>query len=100
MIGHAGFHGPPGINALGLAGAVELGYTIFPESRRLGYATEVARSLMDWARGQHGITSFVASVSPDNADSLAVVRRLGFEFVREVHDDVDGVELVHLLTLP
>ena len=42
MIGHAGFHGPPGVNALGLAAAVEMGYTVFPDWRGAGYATEVA----------------------------------------------------------
>ena len=97
MIGHAGFHGPPGINALGLAGAVELGYTVFESSRRMGYATEVAGSLMQWARQTHGITKFVASVSPTNAGSSAVVRKLGFAFQREAHDDVDGLEHVYLL---
>ena len=97
MIGHAGFHGPPGVNALGLPGAVELGYTVFPESRRMGYATEVAGSLMEWARRAHDIRKFVASVAPTNAESLAVVRKLGLVFVREADDDVDGVEHVYLL---
>jgi ribosomal-protein-alanine N-acetyltransferase len=97
MIGHAGFHGPPGVNALELTDAVELGYTVFPASRGAGYATEVARSLMEWARQEHGVTSFVASVSPTNAASLAVVAKLGFRFVREAHDDVDGLEHVYLL---
>ena len=99
MIGHAGFHGPPGVNALGLAGAVELGYTVFATWRAKGYATEVARALMGWAEREHGVTEFVASVAPTNAESLAVVRKLGFVFVREVVDDVDGPEHVHLLTI-
>lgn len=97
MIGHAGFHGPPGVNALGRGAAVELGYTVFPASRGMGYTTEVARSLMEWAHRAHGIGEFVASVAPTNAESLAVVRKLGFAFVREVHDDVDGLEHVYLL---
>lgn len=97
MIGHAGFHGPPGVNALGLAGAVELGYTVFPASRGRGYATEVAGSLMEWAHRTQGIRDFVASVAPNNAESLAVVRKLGFVFVRETHDDLDGLEHVYLL---
>jgi [ribosomal protein S5]-alanine N-acetyltransferase len=97
MIGHAGFHGPPGVNALGLEGAVELGYTVFPASRRMGYATEVAGALMEWAREVHDITKFVASVSPTNEASLAVVRKLGFVFEREAQDDVDGIEHVYLL---
>jgi hypothetical protein len=34
----------------------------------------------------------------DHAASLAVIRKLGFAFVREAHDDVDGLEHVyHLL---
>jgi RimJ/RimL family protein N-acetyltransferase len=97
MIGHAGFHGPPGTNALGLPGAVELGYTVFASSRGVGYATEVAGALMEWAHRACDVSTFVASVSPTNEGSLAVVRKLGFVFQREAHDDVDGVEHVYLL---
>lgn len=97
MIGHAGFHGPPGVNALGLRDAVELGYTVFAESRGMGYATEVAGALMLWAHQAQCITNFVASVSPTNAGSLAVVRKLGFVFQCEAHDEVDGLEHVYLL---
>ena len=86
-----------GVNALGLRNAVELGYTVFPDSRGMGYATEVAGALMKWAHQEQGITNFVASVSPTNAGSLAVVRKLGFVFQRETNDDIDGLEHVYLL---
>ena len=92
MVGHAGFHGPPG--AWGLApAAVELGYTIFPSFRGRGYATEAAVALMEWAAAQ-GIRHFVASVSPENAPSLAIVRKLGFVRTGEQWDEEDGVEHV------
>ena len=94
MIGHAGFHGPPGRNGPGKAGALELGYTIFEPFRGNGYATEAARALMDWARARHGVEHFIASVAPGNVPSLAVVRRLGFEQIGEQWDDEDGLELV------
>lgn len=97
MIGHAGFHGPPGVNALDLAGTVELGYTVFPDFRRQGFATEVALDLMEWARSSHGVRDFVASAAPTNAASLAVLRKLGFTFVTEQIDDVDGLEQVFIL---
>ena len=94
MVGYAGFHGPPGSNALDKADAVELGYTVFQPFRRRGYAAETVEALMDWAREQHGIRNFVASVSPDNEPSLALVRKLGFVHVGERMDEVDGLELV------
>ncbi len=99
MIGYAGFHGPPGVNGLEKPGALELGYTIFEPHRGRGYASEVARALVDWARAEHGIGHFVASVAPDNAPSLAVVRRLGFVETGRQWDDEDGWELVFELAL-
>jgi RimJ/RimL family protein N-acetyltransferase len=92
MIGHAGFHGPPGAHGLD-PGAVELGYTVFPAFRGQGYATEAAVALIEWARTQ-GIRHFVASVSPRNEPSLAIVRKLGFVRTGEHWDDVDGLEHV------
>jgi [ribosomal protein S5]-alanine N-acetyltransferase len=97
MIGHAGFHGPPGRNGIDKAGALELGYTVFSEFRRRGYATEAAGALMEWARVEHGVSDFIASIAPDNAASLGVVRKLGFVHTGERWDDEDGVELVFQL---
>ena len=71
MVGHAGFHGPPGVNGPEKSGAVELGYTIFPDFRGRGLATEAARALMDWAEETHGIVHFIASIAPTNEPSLA-----------------------------
>jgi ribosomal-protein-alanine N-acetyltransferase len=93
MIGHAGFHGPPGTNALKAHDAVELGYTIFPPFRGRGYATEAARALIDWAREAHGIRRFLASIAPENEPSLALVRKLGFTEIGRHVDDEDGEEL-------
>jgi RimJ/RimL family protein N-acetyltransferase len=94
MIGHAGFHGPPGVNGPQKAGAVEIGYTVFPAFRGRGYATETAEALMDWAKSEREIRHFIASVSPDNDPSLAVMRKLGFVQTGQQWDDEDGLELV------
>jgi ribosomal-protein-alanine N-acetyltransferase len=93
-IGHAGFHGPPGINGLRAEDAVEVGYTIFEPYRGRGYATEAARALMGWARDEHGIRRFIASVAPGNEPSLAIVRKLGFVQTGTQWDEEDGEELV------
>ncbi len=100
MVGHAGFHGPPGVNGPQHADAVEIGYTIFEDHRGRGYATEAAHALIDWAAGEHGVRRFVASVAPDNAPSLAIVRRLGFVQTGSQCDEQDGEELVFELRTP
>jgi RimJ/RimL family protein N-acetyltransferase len=92
LIGHVGFHGPPGVNSLKADDAVEVGYTVFPAHRRRGYATEAVSALLDWARAQ-GISRFVASVGPQNEPSLRIVRALGFVEVGRHWDDEDGEEL-------
>jgi ribosomal-protein-alanine N-acetyltransferase len=94
MIGHAGFHGQPGVNAKQDPGAVELGYTIFEPHQGRGYATEAATALMDWAREEKEIDRFIASVAPGNAPSLAIVEKLGFVQTGEQWDEEDGLELV------
>jgi [ribosomal protein S5]-alanine N-acetyltransferase len=94
MIGHAGFHGPPGVNGPAAADAVEIGYTIFEPWRGSGYATEAAQALMGWAGRERGIRRFIASVSPENEPSLAIVRKLGFVQTGDQWDEEDGLELV------
>jgi [ribosomal protein S5]-alanine N-acetyltransferase len=94
MIGHAGYHGPPGVNSTHNPEAVEFGYRIFAPYRGRGYATEAARLLMDQAEQRAGIQHFVLSVGPNNEPSLAVVRKLGFRQTGEHMDEEDGRELV------
>jgi RimJ/RimL family protein N-acetyltransferase len=95
MVGHAGFHGPPGTTGLNPDKA-ELGYTVFPAFQGRGYATEAAVALMDWAHGE-GIDRFVASVGPSNEPSLAIVHKLGFVQTGEHWDEEDGLEHVYEL---
>jgi [ribosomal protein S5]-alanine N-acetyltransferase len=98
MIGHIGFHGPPGVNGPKKPDALEVGYTVFEPFRRQGYATEAVVGILAWAKEEHGVRHFVASVSPQNEPSLALVRRLGFRQTGTQWDDEDGEELVFELT--
>lgn len=97
MIGHAGYHGPPGVNALHSADAIEIGYNIEPPFRGRGYATEAATQLLQRAE-ERGIRHYIASCSPGNEPSLAVIRKLGFTQTGEVMDEEDGLELVFELS--
>ena len=88
LIGHCGFHGAPDV-----IGRAEIGYTVFTTFRGQGYAKEAAGALVRWAFDQ-GQREVFATVAPDNAPSLAVVRSLGFIQVGTQEDEVDGLELV------
>lgn len=96
MIGHFGFHTGPGAEYLRelAPGAVEIGYTIFPQFRRQGYAREAATALMDWAHREHGITCFIASISPQNEPSQKLAAQLGFVAFSSHIDEIDGLEII------
>jgi RimJ/RimL family protein N-acetyltransferase len=98
LVGHAGFHGPPGRNGPGHADAVEVGYTVFAPARGRGHAQAAVRELVATARGR-GVERVVASVAPDNEPSLAVLRKLGFAQTGEQWDEEDGRELLFELRL-
>ena len=66
VVGHAGFHGPPDA-----AGMVEVAYSVDPAYRRQGYATAMLRELLRCAAAEPGIRTVRATISPDNAASLA-----------------------------
>lgn len=101
MVGHAGFHTPPNPSYLAdiSPGAVEFGYSIYTPYRRRGFARETALGLMRWASQEHGVAHFIASASPQNAPSLALLRQLGFVKIGSHVDEVDGDEDIFRLRI-
>lgn len=95
LVGRIGFHAPPDAR-----GALEIGYAVEAAYRRRGYASEAVEAMLAWARREHNIGWFVASVSPTNVPSLAIVKSFGFVQTGAQWDDEDGEELVFELHLP
>ena len=98
MVGLVRFHSQPNPEYLKnyASNAVEFGYQIFKDYRKNGYATETVIALIDWAQTTFGVVNFIASVSPDNKDSLKLILGLGFKKIGEVMDDIDGFEYIFL----
>jgi ribosomal-protein-alanine N-acetyltransferase len=73
VVGDIGFIGPPGAD-----GIVEIGYSVIPDRRRRGYATEAARALVDWVLREPGVRAVVAGCDNENVPSIRMLERLGF----------------------
>lgn len=89
VVGGINFHGAPDER-----GMPEVGYGLLPAERGRGYAIEAVQAMFEWARREHGIRRFRASVAPDNERSLHLIGKLGFRRVGEQWDPEDGLELV------
>lgn len=100
LVGHINFHTCPGHPYLAGRGDVELGYTVLPEFRRQGYATEALTACADWAVHTAGVKRFVLSISPDNLPSQQLAARLGFRWLERVEDPEDGPEDVLVADWP
>jgi ribosomal-protein-alanine N-acetyltransferase len=76
VIGDIGFMGGPDQNEV-----VEVGYSIVPDYRKQGYATEMARSLIEWALQEKGIKGITAACLNDNIGSIKVLEKIGMHQV-------------------
>lgn len=71
---------PVGFARLGLDGvnAAKLGYAIRADQWGHGYATDAARTLIDFGFRQLDLHRISVAIGPDNAPSIALTERLGF----------------------
>jgi RimJ/RimL family protein N-acetyltransferase len=94
VVGSAGFHGRPDAD-----GMIEIGLGIEPAERGKGYAQELLRGMWAWVVGKPEVRTLRYTVSPDNAASQAIIRKLDFEHRGQQIDDVDGPEDVYELSV-
>ena len=90
LIGRAGFsllewHGQP---------VLEMGYAIAPARQRQGYATEVCRGLLGYAKKEGlGYEKVYCFVSRGNLGSIGLLGKLGFAYCGECMRDKRHVEI-------
>jgi [ribosomal protein S5]-alanine N-acetyltransferase len=79
-----------GFARLGLDGvqAGKLGYAIRADQWGRGYATDAARTLTNYGFQQLDLHRISAAIGPDNGPSVALVRRLGFQYEGRIRDHV------------
>ena len=74
-IGICGFKGRP--NA---AGSVEIGYSVLPQFRNQGFATEAVERLVTWAFSHQSVLEVCAETLPHLKQSIRVMQKNGFAY--------------------
>ncbi len=81
VIGTCGFtHGPEA------DGTVEIAYFTFPEFEGRGYATAMARELLNLALQSGTVRTVIAHTLPERNASTRVLEKIGLQLVGEAHD--------------
>jgi [ribosomal protein S5]-alanine N-acetyltransferase len=86
LVGTCAFKDPPTSR-----GAVEIAYFTFPPCEGKGYASAMARALVDIAFAQNQIRRVIAHTRPENNASTRILTKLGFKRTRQVNDPEDGL---------
>jgi ribosomal-protein-alanine N-acetyltransferase len=62
----------------------EIGYRFNRQSWGLGYATEAARAVCDYAFHTLGLARLIAMIDPHNTTSVRVAEKLGMRYVKDI----------------
>ncbi len=86
VVGSCAFTGPPTDER-----GVEIAYFTYPGFEGRGYATEMARKLVELAGGSTEVQRVIAHTLPETNASTRVLQKVGMTFVGEVIDPEDGL---------
>ena len=62
-----------------MQGSPEIGFVLLPRFHGQGYGTEAARAVLAWADAHLHFTRTVCLIDPQNAASLRVAQKIGYE---------------------
>lgn len=82
LMGMGGFPGPPGPDAV-----IEIAYGIAQSYQGKGYATELAKALIDFALRDKNIRTIRAHTLPQTSASTRVLEKCGFHRAGEAVDE-------------
>jgi RimJ/RimL family protein N-acetyltransferase len=72
---------------------IDVGFALMPQFSGFGYATESAAAVLAYGRREFGLQRIVGITDPDNHASIAVLRKIGLRFERDIALDGSGKEV-------
>lgn len=87
------------VRRTGLPGP-DIGFAMLKRHEGLGYATEAARTVIEHARKDLGITTIYGITQSDNARSIRTLRKLGLRWLESRSLVLDGPILEIFVTVP
>lgn len=60
---------------------IEVGYLLYKQFWNRGYATELAKAILNWGFKNLSIDKLVANVRPENSGSINVLKKIGMSYV-------------------
>ncbi|XQY90094.1 GNAT family N-acetyltransferase [Metabacillus sp. HB246100] len=83
IIGDMGFKGGPDH-----AGVLDIGYSIVPEYRGRGFATEMGKEMVRWGFKDENVKTIIATSNPENIASKKVLEKIGFQIERKTEEKI------------
>lgn len=90
IFGLAGFHDLPDEK-----GMIEIGFSIVSEKQNQGFGTELLLGIWTMILKRIDVKILRYTVAPDNAPSIHIIEKYGFELVGQQIDEEDGVDLIY-----
>jgi RimJ/RimL family protein N-acetyltransferase len=90
VIGSSSFHGAPDSN-----GMMEIGLGVEVAFQRQGFGKEILQGMWGWVVSEPVVKTLRYTVSPTNTASIALINSLGFDYMGEQMDEVDGPESIY-----
>lgn len=86
VVGDCGYTGPPNGD-----GYVEIAYSVEPDRRGRGYATEAAQALVAFAFTHEAVRVVCAHTLPETNASTRILNKCGFRHLGEIAHPEDGL---------
>ncbi|MBA1420553.1 MAG: GNAT family N-acetyltransferase [Epsilonproteobacteria bacterium] len=78
------------LNYTEMENCMEFGFVLASDSWGKGYATEIGRAMISYAKEKYHDMDIIATVNPLNNSSINVLKKLDLEYIKTVNDKQRG----------